>query len=69
MQTFAASSIGARLCVNITIIGDTFNEGDEQFLVTFGNLPNNQAAVGPINQTCITIRDDDSKWTSCMLGI
>ena len=59
MQTFVASSMGARLCVNITIIGDIIYEGDEQFLVTFGNLPNNQTGVGPINQTCITIRDND----------
>ena len=59
MQTFEASSTGNMLCVNITIIGDIIYEEDEQFLVIFGNLPNSQAGVGPINQTCVTIRDDD----------
>ena len=61
-QTFAASSAGSMLCVNITIIGDSIYEGDEQFLVTFGNLPNSQAGVGPIDQACITIRDDDGQF-------
>ena len=59
MQTFEASSTGSMLCVNITLIPDSVYEDDEQFLVTFGNLPNSQAGVGPITQACITIRDDD----------
>lgn len=61
MQTFEASSTGSMMCVNITIIGDTIYEGDEQFLVTFGNLPNSQAGVGSITQACITIRDEDGQ--------
>ena len=60
MLTFEASSTGGVLCVNITILEDTLYEGNEQFLLTFGNLPNGEAAVGPIVQSCITIRDDDS---------
>ena len=63
MQTFTASSTGRTLCVNITIIGDTIYEGDEQFLVTFGNsLPDpSLAGVGPITQACVTIQDDDGQ--------
>ena len=62
MQTFDVSSMGSMLCVNITIIEDFIYEDDEQFLVIFGNLPNSQAGVGPINQTCITIMDDDGQY-------
>ena len=62
MQTFEAALTGSMLCVNITIIEDSIYEDDEQFLVTFGNLPNSQAGVGSITQTCITIRDDDGQY-------
>lgn len=66
MQTFMASSTGRTLCVNITIIDDTIYEGDEQFLVTFGNnLPDpSLAGVGPITQACVTIQDDDGQLVS-----
>ena len=67
--TFEASSTGSMLCVNITIIGDTIYEGDEQFLVTFGNLPNSQAGVGPFTQACITIRDEDGQLIMDYLAI
>ena len=67
MQTFEASSTGGMLCVNITIISDTIYEGDEQFLVMFGNLPNNETGVGFISQSCITILDDERKLISCLL--
>ena len=50
-----------RLCFDPQIIGDTLYEGDEQFLLTFGNLPNDEADVGAIAQACVTIVDDDSK--------
>ena len=69
MQTFAASSTGSMLCVNITLIGDSIYEGDEQFLVKFGNLPNSQAEVGPITQACITISDDDGRLISSNLCV
>ena len=52
------------LCFSIPIIGDILYEGDEQFLVTFGNLPNEEANAGPIEQACITIVDDDSELVS-----
>ena len=50
----------SRICVSIPIIGDILYEGDEQFLVTFGNLPSAQARVGSIGQACVTIVEDDS---------
>ena len=57
--------MGSRLCANISLIEDTTYEGNEQFLVTFGNLPDVAAGVfvGLINQTCITILDDDGWWS------
>ena len=57
--TFVASSTSGRLCVNIDILSDDIDEFNEQFLVRFGNLPNAQAQLGPIPETCITIVDDD----------
>lgn len=57
--TFTASSTNDKLCVNIGILSDVIDEYDEQFLVKFGNLPNAQAQLGPIPETCITIIDDD----------
>ena len=57
---FEIRNTSSRLCVDIDIIGDVIYEGDEQFLVTFGNLPSDQAEVGAIGQACVTILDDDS---------
>lgn len=58
-----------RVCVNIPIIEDILYEGDEQFLVTFGNLPSAQAGVGRIGQACVTIVEDDSQFsTPCQLA-
>ena len=55
--------------MNIPILDDITFEGDEQFLVTFGNLPNDQVGVGRINQACVTIQDDDSQLsTSVYMG-
>ena len=59
MQTFEASPTGGVLCVNFTINEDSTYEGDEQFLVMFGNLPTNEVGVGPINQSWVTIKDND----------
>ena len=68
-MTFQPSATGGRLCVNIPILDDITFEGDEQFLVTFGNLPNDQVGVGRINQACVTIQDDDSQLsTSVYMG-
>ena len=46
--------------MDIDIVEDDIYEGDEQFLVTFGNLPSDQAEVGVIGQACVTIKDDES---------
>ena len=58
-MTFVTTNTSSRLCADIDIIGDDVYEGDEQFLVTFGNLPNDRAEVGVIGQACVTILDDD----------
>ena len=58
-QTFQASHMDTKHCAKITLIGDTIYEGDEQFLVIFGNLPNSDAEIGQINETTIIILDDD----------
>lgn len=47
--------------MGIDIVADTVYEGNEDFLVTFGNLPNSQVNVGQFGQACVTIVDDDSK--------
>ena len=59
-EFFETTNTSSRLCVNIDIVRDIVYEGDEQFLVTFGNLPSNQAEVGVFEQACVTIQDDDS---------
>ena len=56
---FFDTSTSSRACINISIVRDKIFEGDEQFLVMFGNLPNAEAGVGLIQQACITIVDDD----------
>ena len=53
--------MNTRVCINITILDDHVYEGDEQFLVMFGNLPNAEAGVGLIQQACVTIVDDESE--------
>ena len=60
-QTFSASSMGNQLCANIELIGDELYEGNEQFIVVFTNVPDstNRVGLGAINQTCVTIVDDD----------
>lgn len=60
-QTFVASSVGGRLCANITLIGDSLYEGNEQFVVGFTNVPDtaNRVGLGAIDQACVTITDND----------
>lgn len=60
-EVFAASSTSSTLCVNISTIRDDVYDKDEQFLVKFGNLPNvdDGVFVGQINQTCVTILDQN----------
>lgn len=57
--TFPPSPSGEKLCVDVEITNDFVDEYDEQFLVQFVNLPNAQAGLGPISDTCVTIIDDD----------
>ena len=64
-QTFPASGpLGNQLCADIFLIPDERYEGNEQFIVEFINVPDsaNRVGVGAINQTCVTIIDDDGKF-------
>ena len=63
-QTFPASPLGNQLCADIFLIPDERYEGNEQFIVEFTNVPDsaNRVGVGAINQTCVTIIDDDGKF-------
>ena len=47
--------------MNITLFGDTIYEGNEQFVVTFVNVPNaaERVGLGDISQACVTIDDTD----------
>lgn len=60
-ETFVASAVGNKLCIDIPIISDVVYEGNEQFVVKFVNVPDaaNRVGVGDISQTCVTIIDDD----------
>ena len=53
--------MGGQLCAGIDLIPDILYEGNEQFIVEFTNVPDtaNGVGVGAINQTCVTILDDD----------
>ena len=59
-RVFFDTTNTSRTCVDIPIVEDILYEGNEQFLVRFGNLPSAQAGVGLISQACVTIVDDDS---------
>ena len=61
MTVFFNTTNSSTVCIDVPIVGDTLYEGNEQFLVTFGNLPNAEANIGPIEQACVTIVDDDGK--------
>ena len=50
-------------CANVPIIDDRLgNEPDEMFSVTFVSAQP-AGVFGENNETCVTIKDDDSKWT------
>lgn len=55
------STSDSRTCVNITVFEDDVYEGNEQFMVTFGSFSSAQDGVGLIEQSCVTIVDDESK--------
>ena len=55
------SDNSSRLCVEIMIIDDFIFEGDEQFLVRFGNFSDGRVEVGAIPQACVTIQDNDGQ--------
>lgn len=56
---FEVSHLKQRLCVTFEIFDDVTDENDEDFIVKFSNLPNEQCVLGAIPQAYITIRDND----------
>ena len=56
---FEASDSKQKLCVTFEVYDDVIDESDEDFIVKFSNLPNEQSVLGAIPQAYITIRDND----------
>ena len=62
MLTFEPSADGRTLCGNVRIIDDKLaNEGNEQFSVTITSISGSRVDVGPNDETCVTIIDDDGR--------
>ena len=55
--TVPVSPRGGRFCVNVLTNSDEELEGDEQFLLSFENLPSEFARVGENDTVCVTITD------------
>ena len=63
MLTFQPSNDGQMLCGNVSIINDNLgNEGDELFSVVITNVSSNKVLIGPNNESCVTIVDDDGEY-------
>lgn len=61
MTTVPVSDDGSSFCIDLFTIDDTTFEADEQFELTFQNLPSESATVGDIDTVCVMIVDDDGK--------
>ena len=59
--TVPAMASGGRFCVDLSIVDDTKDEGPEQFVLYFPDLPNESTTVGVPEELCVTIDDNDSK--------
>ena len=62
MLTFEISGDGQRVCGNVSIINDMLDEPNEQFSVRITSVLSPSVMIGPSNETCVTIIDDDSKY-------
>lgn len=60
--TIPASAGPSEVCFNIPIIDDSISERDEEFQVSFRLPSDSGAQIGPLNYTCVSIIDDDSKY-------
>ena len=59
--TFDVSEGATTVCFDININDDSVYEGNEQFLVVFGDISSDRVDIGPISQACVTIIDDDGE--------
>ena len=66
--TFEVSDSSNRRCVEIAINDDVIVEGDEQFLVKFGDISNDLVTIGEVSQSCVTIIDDDGWCCMCEMS-
>ena len=64
MLTFGPGDEGSQTrCADVSIVDDMIgNEPDEQFSVRFASAQP-AGVLGSSSETCVTIIDDDSKWT------
>ena len=66
MVVFTPTDVaGQMVCRNVPIINDDLgNEGDELFSVTITNVNSSKVMIGPNQESCVTIIDDDSESNS-----
>ena len=64
MLRFAPSDDGQRVCGKVPIINDMLDEPNEQFSVRITSVSNPSIMIGPSNETCVTIIDDDGKYNA-----
>ena len=62
MVMFPPSAGGQTVCGNVPIMDDDLgNEGDELFSVIITSVSGDKVMIGPNNESCVTILDDDSE--------
>ena len=59
MLTFEPSSDGQRVCGNVPIIDDLFDEPNELFSVRITRVSSPSIMIGSNSESCVTIIDDD----------
>ena len=62
MVMFPPSAGGQITCGNVPIMDDDIgNEGDELFSIIITSVSSDKIMIGPNNESCVTILDDDSE--------
>ena len=62
MVMFPPSTGGQMACGNVPIMDDNLgNEGDELFSVIITSVSSDKVMIGPNDESCVTILDDDSE--------
>ena len=63
MVTFQPSGSGQRVCGTVPIINDTLgNEPAELFSVRITGVSDSNIVIGPNNEACVSIIDDDGMY-------